>query len=410
MANPVIRTRILEMLRSADFTVVALADRLAVSYNSAAKAIARAREEGEVHVCGYGAYTAAIYRLGAGDDVTRPAPDPVAPDDEQYDAANTRDATVHRVDLPLYFELDGGLLPGVRHFACDRLRATMSVSSCGARWEKANSTDVDADRFHTCRRCSSGAAHAGRVDHNPSQLQGMTICGRCHTGVPRLIGKHLCISCYNRARELRIGKNSKGTAPRKLARLDQRAITYRAGGVVKTRALSETVDTVELIVAVLRDEERTPQFGWHAPAAMDWLLDDDLYDRAIGNTVEVADIAAVADSVQEHTVVPIVASPAADMVVPVPAAIDAVQGHPAADVDPLQVLRDAVAQLEHDAQVCAPTTSRRAPKGQWQQQRREVRVGRVTAGLLRAVGALPPTAVVSVPMTTPFYMADLFAD
>ncbi|WP_147309887.1 hypothetical protein [Paraburkholderia sp. BL6669N2] len=72
---------------------------------------------------------------------------------------------------------------------------------------------------------------------------------------------------------------SKGTAPRKLARLDQRAITYRAGGVVKTRTIAETVDTEELIVAVLRDEERAPQFTYRAPASMGRLLDEDVYDR-----------------------------------------------------------------------------------------------------------------------------------
>ncbi|WP_433704451.1 ArsR/SmtB family transcription factor [Paraburkholderia sacchari] len=324
MANPVVRNRVLELLEEGDATVKELADQLEVLPNTVSKALAHARENGGAHIVAY-VRRAPVHRHGPG--VERPA-DPVAPDEERHDASN---AKVHNVQMPVYFELDGGLLPGVRHFACDRLRASMSVSSCGTRWEKANSTDVDADRFHTCRRCAIGAAHAGRIDHNPSQFKGMTICGRCHTGATRLIGKHVCVSCFNRARELRIGKNGKGTAPRKLARLDRRSITYRAGGVVKTRVFEESVDMTELVVAVLRDEQHAPQLGWRAPASMDWLRDDGAYDRSIS------------DSVQEQGAV---ASPVGDARVSVSAELGVVQTDPAADVDvdPVQTLRDAVDQ------------------------------------------------------------------
>lgn len=331
MANPVVRNRVLELLEEGDATVTELANRLDALTNTVSKAAARLREDGEVHIIAY-VCQAAVYRHGPGVDAPRPAtPDPVAPPDERRDAVNTRDANVRGVDLPVYFEMPE--MPGRRFFRCEPLRASMSVSSCGARWEKANSTDVDADRFHTCRRCVVGATHAGRVDHNPSPFRGMTICGRCHRGSSRLIGKHLCISCFNRARELRIGRNSKGTKPRKLARLDQRSITYLAGGVVKTRTLAETVDMEELIVAVLRDEERAPQFAYRAPAALDWLLDDDVYDRSIGDAVEVADVAAVADSVQEDESASVVMSPLADVTAPVPTALNNVQAEPASDVE-----------------------------------------------------------------------------
>jgi hypothetical protein len=388
-----IRDRILELLADGDMTAASIADELGALRNSVDKALIRAREGREIHICGHEPTTprpTAIYRIGYAPDVDVALPAPVAPADERQDAVNRRDANVRGVELPAYFEIDGALLPGIRHFACDRLRATLSVSSCGARWEKANGTDVDADRFHTCRRCPLGALHAGRVDHNPSPFRGMTICGRCHRGAPRLIGKHLCVSCFNRARELRLGRNAKGTAPRKLARLDQRSITYRAGGVVKTRVLEESVDMTELVVAVLRDEKHASLFGSRAPASMDWLRDDDVYDRLIGDAVEVADVAVL-----------------------MPTALDVVLADPVEDVeaDPYEALRDAVEQLERDAPVDAPTTSRRAAKRLRQQQHRQVRVSAVTAGLLRTIGALPPPAPVVAPAPQPFcsYSATLYA-
>jgi hypothetical protein len=388
-----IRDSILRLLADGDMTAAAIADELGALRNSVDKALIRCREEREIHICGHEPTTprpTAVYRIGYAPDVDVALAAPVAPAHERQDAVNTRDANVRGVELPAYFEIDGELLPGIRHFACDRLRATLSVSSCGARWEKANGTDVDADRFHTCRRCPIGASHAGRVDHNPSPFRGMMICGRCHRGAPRLIGKHLCVSCFNRARELRLGRNAKGTAPRKLARLDQRSITYRAAGVVKTRVLDESVDVTELVVAVLRDEKHAPLFGSRAPASMDWLRDDDVYDRSIGDAVEVADVAAQ-----------------------MPAALDVVLADPIEDVeaDPYGALRDAVEQLERDAPVDAPTTSRRAAKRLRQQARRQVRLSTVTVQLMRGVGALhaSPPVIVPVPAAQPSYSASVMS-
>jgi hypothetical protein len=414
-----IRESILELLADGDLTAASIADELGALRNSVDKALIRAREEREIHICGYEPTTprpAAIYRIGDAPYVEVARPAPVAPADERHHTNNARDAKVRGVEMPVYFELDGGLLPGVQHFACSRLRApTMSVTSCSARWQKANSADVDADRMSTCKQCATGAGHAGRADYNPSKLKGMTICGRCHTGATRLIGKHLCISCKNREYEYLKGRNAKGTKPVKLAPLDRRSITYRTGGAVKTRTIEHTADMTELVIAVLRDELSSVAFGYRAPAAMDWLLDGGVYDRSIGDAVEVADVAAIVDSVQEapkQGSAPIVASPVEYAAVPVPAALDVVQEDPVADVevDSLQVLRDAVEQLEHDVPASMPATSRRADKRQRRQQWRQLRVSNVTVGILRTVGALPPPAPVVVPAPTPFYTAALFVD
>lgn len=400
-----IRDRVLELLEEGDATVMELANRLGARPNTVSKAAARLREDGDVHIVAY-VRQAAVYRHGPGVDAPRPAaPDPVALEEGRQDV---RDAKVRGVEMPAYFEIPE--MPGRRFFRCEPLRASMSVSSCGARWEKANSTDVDADRFHTCRRCSIGAGHAGRVGHNPSPFRGMTICGRCHRGATRLIGKHLCVSCFNRARELRLGKNGKGTAPVRLAKLDRRSISYRAAGVLKTRLFEESVDTTELVVAVLRDEEHAPQFGWRAPASMGWLLSE-AFDRSISDheAVPVVDGPDVADSVhdaQEQAVTPIVASVAADAVEPAPAPLPDVME--SVEADPYKALRDAVEQLEHGLPVSMPTTSLRSAK-RMQQQRRQIRVAGTVVSLLQRVGALPPPAPAVAPVPVPSYSPALMS-
>lgn len=158
-----------------------------------------------------------------------------------------------------YFEI--AELPGVKHFTCDRYKATLSTDACAGMWRAGNHEGSEA-RFR-CKVCPLGALHAGETAASMSPLKGMTICGRCHTGVARLIGKHLCISCYNRQREYLIGKNAKGTKPVKLAPLEARRIRYRAGKAIRTLYMPLTVDTDELVVAALRDSRDEVQFGWN---------------------------------------------------------------------------------------------------------------------------------------------------
>ncbi|MFM0385865.1 hypothetical protein [Paraburkholderia dipogonis] len=408
MANPVIRTRMIELLTGGDFTVTALADRLAVPYNSAAKAIVRAREEGEVHVCGYAARTAAIYRLGAGVDAARPALDPVVPAPScRDDLSLIRERAVSESVLE-YFELD--VLPGVKHFTCDRYKATLSVQSCAERWALANegaSDERQSDRMRSCLKCHTGALHAGKSDMNMSPWKGSMMCARCGEGASRLVGRHLCLSHYNRQRERLLMKNAKGTAPKMHPPLHRRSVSFLTDGAVKTKTIEYTIGLEEVMFSVLRDEVKTVKFGAinvH-PALAALRANPDL-DFEIRDDVEaepVASVANVADVVQdllEHAVVPI---PLADVNVPVPSELDVVQADPAADVeaDSYGALRDAVEQLEqraHDAPVCA--TSRRAAKRQRQQQRRQLRVSSVTANLLISIGALQlpaPLVVAPVP-------------
>lgn len=158
-----------------------------------------------------------------------------------------------------YFEREE--LPGVQHFRCDKLMATLAVRSCADMWRKANHDNLE--RLARCKTCPLGAVHAGETAASLSPFMGATVCARCQTTATRLIGKHLCVSCYNRQREFVIGRNSKGSRPSKMRPLARRTVRYFAAGDPVTRTLDLTADTEEMVVAVLRDSRKRATFAFH---------------------------------------------------------------------------------------------------------------------------------------------------
>lgn len=148
-----------------------------------------------------------------------------------------------------YFKIEG--IPHQDYFKCERYSATLSVDACARMWRATNLEGSDSNM--KCRICPLGAVHAGETAASISPLRGTLTCGRCHRVSTRLIGRHLCVSCYNREREIRIGKNAKGTRPNKLRPLNKRRIRYMAGRKIATLELEYSVATDELIVATLRD-------------------------------------------------------------------------------------------------------------------------------------------------------------
>lgn len=103
-----------------------------------------------------------------------------------------------------YFSIDGA--PG-RYFVCGQLKATLSVPSCSGRWKESQG----GKRFETCRTCALGAEHSGR---KMAVKPAKTMCCRCADLATRLVDGGVCMSCYNRQREVEKGKNGKGSAPR----------------------------------------------------------------------------------------------------------------------------------------------------------------------------------------------------
>ena len=109
-------------------------------------------------------------------------------------------------------------------FQCEKISASLSMETCALRHR--NKT------CQICAQCETGAENAGTalLEVIPK------LCRRCgKTGV-RMIGKSLCVSCYNREREVVLGKDRNGHKPR----LQLCAVEYAVTGnnVVRIMAAS----------------------------------------------------------------------------------------------------------------------------------------------------------------------------
>jgi hypothetical protein len=156
-------------------------------------------------------------------------------------------------------------LPLVPFFTCARLHASLTVTSCASRWREA--ANPHADRYSACRACPVGAAHSGIANASLSPLRGTLMCSRCQRGQMRLIRGDLCVSCYNREREVIMGRNARGMIPTKLAKLEPRTICYSSNGRVTIARTERTAGVAELLVATLRDAAYQVAFGWRGSRA-----------------------------------------------------------------------------------------------------------------------------------------------
>lgn len=94
---------------------------------------------------------------------------------------------------------------------CDAYRMQLLPSRCADQWRSvAGKPRHTLERLQHCSGCQVGAQRAG-VRPEPVPLP--RFCCRCLTLSPRLIGKRLCPSCYNRQLEVEKGRNARGTAP-----------------------------------------------------------------------------------------------------------------------------------------------------------------------------------------------------
>jgi hypothetical protein len=87
-------------------------------------------------------------------------------------------------------------------------------------------------------------------------------CDRCLVGGSRLIGRKLCISCYNRDREASIGRDRKGNRPRLIDALHVVTMTIVRDGVASDLQADRALSAVEVMVAEGKDATTALVFGW----------------------------------------------------------------------------------------------------------------------------------------------------
>lgn len=78
----------------------------------------------------------------------------------------------------------------------------------------------------------------------------------------RLIAGLHCVSCYNRSREVLLGRNAKGKRPEKHPPLEPRMVRFWSDGSTHVLRREHTVGVDELVVETLRDQPRRVVFGW----------------------------------------------------------------------------------------------------------------------------------------------------
>jgi len=174
-------------------------------------------------------------------------------------------------DTVMYFNVDGML---GNYFTCTRY-GTMTPGACARNYRDAPKF-ARSGRCGACIGCAVGVKHAsdGNADAPvvPSTQSGSRrACLRCRRSgmddASRLIGRMrllrgqtLCISCYNREREVQQGKNAKGSAPRKLAGLFMTRVSYVLNGKAVNRE-SMTVPVCDRIEAALVTIRQTKAAG-----------------------------------------------------------------------------------------------------------------------------------------------------
>ncbi|EMI6940237.1 hypothetical protein V6833_004738 [Escherichia coli] len=134
-----------------------------------------------------------------------------------------------------FFEKFPDLMPGKLFFSCDRLSAHITFETCRQNYEAAQQRMGDETplRLMKCRGCSVGRAlHAG-VDDPASwmDVRSSNECLRCGRRDLRVIAiTSCCVSCWNREREGKIGKDARGNVPRTRVVLNPRRVGLLVDG------------------------------------------------------------------------------------------------------------------------------------------------------------------------------------
>lgn len=148
-------------------------------------------------------------------------------------------------------------------FRCEKRLCSLSMASCVASWNAAQKRRPEPwEGLWHCRSCPIGAAHAGKPMSNvagPSDAL-RCICPRCLRWSPRRVGAMgYCVSCYNRNREVRVGRNAKGSQPR--LQLHTVGLAVARDGAAQREHVADVVSTVEAMMILAKAAATPVVFG-----------------------------------------------------------------------------------------------------------------------------------------------------
>jgi len=150
-------------------------------------------------------------------------------------------------------------------FDCERLSARLTAPSCAARWKKAAERLPDpSNSLSHCRGCPIGASHAGVAMSSVEAAadEWRMVCCRCLRQSDRLIRGRLCVSCYNREREVKVGRNGKGGRPLLTDRLKPVSVAITTeDGVTRIVTAESATGAVEIMVQAAKTAKGRLVFG-----------------------------------------------------------------------------------------------------------------------------------------------------
>lgn len=166
------------------------------------------------------------------------------------------------------------------YFRCDRY-GLMSVQACGRSYTAAPAASREG-RLFGCIGCDVGAAHTGGA-HVSNDHHKPLVCTRCRkaanefknsVGRVRMVrGGTICVSCFNREREVLAGRNAKGTKPR--LRLQAVTVALIEDGRMEVQRLPVAKDRLEAALTVMRRRGAGAMVGWVSSGVVDVELEED---------------------------------------------------------------------------------------------------------------------------------------
>ncbi|WP_198374031.1 hypothetical protein [Neoroseomonas rubea] len=145
---------------------------------------------------------------------------------------------------------------------CPPMRSRMTERACVRMWSSTQEKPPELHEARTaCLTCPLGAQRAGidvaiaeRLAHAAALADVMRHhCPRCSRKAARLINGRFCISCYNRDREARIGRNAKGTPPTITATIHAKKVAVTLpSSTPRIVAIERVVSRMEALVVAAR--------------------------------------------------------------------------------------------------------------------------------------------------------------